>query len=140
MHATGNTMKNLNGAVLEGAQVGKEACHFERFRAPLLARLATLQGQVQAHRDQLTEPAAATSNTFVAGSEVDADDEREVVLLQRAQLQCDEVQAALARLDNHTYGVCARCAEPIGVARLSALPEAHLCLVCQREDERQHGR
>lgn len=93
-----------------------------------------MREEVKAHRDGLTEPAAATGNTFIAGDEgavADADDEREVALLGRAQQQLDAVSAALRRLDSASYGDCERCAAPIGLPRLQAVPEARLCLSFQ---------
>ncbi len=41
-----------------------------------------------------------------------------------------EVEAALARLDNGTYGRCARCGQQISPARLEAMPAAQLCITC----------
>jgi RNA polymerase-binding transcription factor DksA len=41
-----------------------------------------------------------------------------------------EVEAALARVDNGTYGRCARCGQAIGPARLEAMPAAQLCITC----------
>ena len=111
---------------------------FSRLRAQLSARASALRADVQQHRDQLVEPAAATSNTFIAGAEgasADADDELEVTLLGRAQHELDEVNAALQRLDSGRFGACERCAKAIGVARLQALPDARLCLECQQAAE-----
>jgi DnaK suppressor protein len=107
-------------------------------RKQLRARAETLRNEVQQHRDQLVEPAAATSNTFIAGAEgaaADADDAREVALLGRAQIELDAVTAALQRLDHGGFGHCERCGAAIAPARLDALPEASLCLDCQRASE-----
>ncbi|QIB66207.1 TraR/DksA family transcriptional regulator [Kineobactrum salinum] len=41
-----------------------------------------------------------------------------------------EVQAALARLEAGSYGICERCGEEIAPARLAVLPEAVLCVNC----------
>lgn len=108
---------------------------FEKLREQLRARATSLRADVQQHREQLVEPAAATGNTFIAGAEgaaADADDEREVALLSRAQQELDAVNAALQRLDSGSFGTCTRCGTPIELARLQALPEARLCLACQR--------
>lgn len=48
--------------------------------------------------------------------------------LERHELR--EVDAALKRLDNGTWGACERCEGPIGLQRLNALPEARLCIRC----------
>jgi DnaK suppressor protein len=108
-------------------------------RKQLLARAETLRLELRQHRDQLVEPAAATGNTFVAGAEgavADADDERELALLSRAQLELDAVNAALQRMDRGDFGTCERCRDAIAPARLRAVPEARLCLDCQRASER----
>lgn len=40
------------------------------------------------------------------------------------------IRAALRRIDAGTYGLCARCGQEIGAARLAALPSATTCVVC----------
>ena len=51
-------------------------------------------------------------------------------LVRQARLHLEEVDAAVRRLDAGTYGVCERCGEPIGEARLEARPVARLCIGC----------
>ena len=41
-----------------------------------------------------------------------------------------EVDAALARIEDGTYGTCARCHRPVPVERLRALPTARTCVAC----------
>ena len=48
----------------------------------------------------------------------------------------DEIDAALERIANGTYGTCAVCGRPIGEERLEAVPYAKLCI----DDARQLGR
>ena len=48
----------------------------------------------------------------------------------------DEIEAALARIDDGTYGLCVRCGQPIAAERLEAVPYATLCI----EDKRAQGR
>jgi len=42
-----------------------------------------------------------------------------------------EVTAALERIDEGDYGICARCEEEISPKRLKALPWARHCVPCQ---------
>ena len=42
-----------------------------------------------------------------------------------------EVEEALARVKDGTYGVCQECEEPISPKRLQALPWAKFCVRCQ---------
>jgi RNA polymerase-binding protein DksA len=47
-----------------------------------------------------------------------------------------EIDGALARIDEGTFGICLRCGEPIGQERLEALPWATLCIDDKRKQER----
>lgn len=47
-----------------------------------------------------------------------------------------EIDVALARIDEGTYGTCARCGREIPEERLAAVPYATLCVECKRVEER----
>lgn len=47
-----------------------------------------------------------------------------------------EIEAALGRIEDGTFGVCQRCGNPIAEDRLEALPWATLCIDCKRKQER----
>ena len=48
----------------------------------------------------------------------------------------NEIDAALARIDDGTFGTCSSCGEAIGTERLEALPWATLCIEDKRKQER----
>lgn len=48
-----------------------------------------------------------------------------------------DIDAALKRIDDGTYGLCAGCGHLIAEERLEARPWATLCIGCQRERERR---
>ena len=48
-----------------------------------------------------------------------------------------QVQRALGRIADGTYGVCESCGQPIGKARLQVFPRATLCLACKQREERR---
>jgi len=58
-----------------------------------------------------------------------------MALDERSRHLVEEIQAALGRIDNGTYGDCEVCGEPINPARLEALPIARRCVLCQEEAE-----
>ena len=45
--------------------------------------------------------------------------------------QLAEIEHALRKKDQGTYGVCDFCGQPIDPVRLEALPQANLCLNCK---------
>ena len=47
-----------------------------------------------------------------------------------------EIDEALQRIDDGTYGLCEQCFKPVDVSRLKALPFVKLCVSCQSESEK----
>jgi DnaK suppressor protein len=48
-----------------------------------------------------------------------------------------QIDEAIARIDNGTYGICDNCGRPIDEERLRALPWTTLCIDCKRLQERR---
>ena len=46
-----------------------------------------------------------------------------------------DIDSALKRIDNGSYGVCENCKEDIYIERLRALPSVALCIKCQSKKE-----
>ncbi len=64
------------------------------------------------------------------------DRELDYTLEENDQTVLAEIDAALERTDQGTYGVCTRCGKPISEERLEAMPWAALCIDCKRLQER----
>jgi RNA polymerase-binding transcription factor len=60
------------------------------------------------------------------------DRELEDGLEEGAQQTIVDVKAALARIEDGSFGTCEICGKPIGAARLAAIPWARLCIDDQR--------
>lgn len=56
-------------------------------------------------------------------------------LEDRERHEIEEIDAASARLETSTFGICESCALPIALARLRALPTARYCVGCQARQE-----
>lgn len=67
------------------------------------------------------------------------DRERDLSLLEQVVAELDDVEHALRRLDDGTYGTCEACGQPIDAARLEALPAARFCVKDQSAAEREAG-
>ena len=59
---------------------------------------------------------------------------------QRDLDEMAEVEAALYRLDNGTYGDCSDCGEPILLQRLQVQPATQRCALCQASFEQVRDR
>jgi RNA polymerase-binding protein DksA len=64
------------------------------------------------------------------------DRELDETLEDNAEAIVREIDAALARLAEGTYGRCTRCGQQIPEGRLDAVPYATLCVTCKRDEER----
>ena len=61
-------------------------------------------------------------------------------LREREQGLLSKIEAALAKIEEGTYGECQLCGEDIGVKRLRARPVAELCIECKSEQEKLESR
>lgn len=52
-------------------------------------------------------------------------------LVDSLKTMLDDVDRALGRIADGSYGTCARCGQPIGAARLEFRPESTLCVECK---------
>lgn len=97
----------------------------EALRAERVRLLEELEETITAP-DPMTygSQAAAASQVFAQ--------QRDLALRDRANQHLELVDAALARLDDGTFGACATCAKPIAAERLEALPWAAQCIDCAR--------
>ncbi|HZQ85007.1 MAG TPA: TraR/DksA C4-type zinc finger protein [Acidimicrobiales bacterium] len=63
--------------------------------------------------------------------------EKDLSILEQVEAELADVDHALRRLDDGTYGVCEACGKPIDEARLEALPAARFCLDDQSKAEQE---
>ena len=63
--------------------------------------------------------------------------ERVLSLLDNSRDLVEQVNVALEKINDGTYGICASCGKPIEAARVKALPHATLCIACKRREERR---
>ena len=96
-------------------------------RAQLEADRAHLTGQV-ARLEQGHRASGDFDENFADSGQVAAEQGENAVLAARLRTELDEVERALAKLDDGTYGHCEICAAPIAEARLEAMPATRFCI------------
>jgi RNA polymerase-binding protein DksA len=65
------------------------------------------------------------------------DRELDYTLEENSEHVLADIDAALSRIEDGTYGICRDCGKQIPTERLEAKPHATLCIGCQRERERR---
>ena len=109
---------------------------YERARQELLEELAKLKEQLE-QLEAIKYDSIGYSN-HMADDATEAFDQAVGVALQRkVETSLEEVERALTKFENGTYGICEACGARIDRARLEALPHARCCLDCQAR--REHG-
>jgi RNA polymerase-binding protein DksA len=63
--------------------------------------------------------------------------DQELTLLNNEREKLAQIDRALARIADGTYGICESCGNPIGKGRSMAFPRATLCLTCKQREERR---
>jgi RNA polymerase-binding transcription factor len=102
------------------------------FGRQLPAIRADLDKQRRFRTERLEELAVDAVDTAEAMATADQNRfEVTRVLTLAAEAALSEIDAALQRLEEGSYGICERCAEPIRWERLEVLPMSRLCTPCQ---------
>jgi DnaK suppressor protein len=105
----------------------------------LRKRLVEEREKLQSQLSAIEEATFATSQSDISG-EVSFDDEnadagtftfereRDLSIENNVRDLLSKIDRAIAKMDEGTYGVCARCGNPIEKARMKALPYVDLCI------------
>jgi DnaK suppressor protein len=92
----------------------------EAERAELLAELSGVGDKAGDHYDA----------NFADSSQVTAERGEAEALASKLRATLADVERALSKLDDGTYGRCEQCGQAIGEARLEAMPTARRCISC----------
>ncbi|KTE76032.1 TraR/DksA family transcriptional regulator [Sphingopyxis sp. A083] len=103
---------------------------FAAVRTGLILRLADLRARGARVAADLTAPISADAKDAAIEREDDDALAGEDALLAR---EVAAVTAAIARIDEGSYGICTSCGKEISAERLAAKPEAALCIECARK-------
>jgi RNA polymerase-binding protein DksA len=90
------------------------------------ARLSELLAEPVEGPGQMTYGSQAAAATHVF------EQQRDLALRDRARIQLEQVEHALARISEGSYGRCVSCGQPISVERLEAIPWTPFCINCAR--------
>lgn len=96
-------------------------------RDQLEGERAVLAGQV-AGLEQGSGQGDEFDEGFADSGQVAAEQGENKVLAGRLRTELDEVERALAKLDEGTYGTCEECGDPISDPRLEAMPATRFCI------------
>ena len=108
--------------MLNEATLSDLRASLEQERSDLRARLAEM--------GLLSGGELSFDQNFADSSQVTAERGEVEALAGNLRESLTDVEAALVKLDNGTFGICENCGEPIAPDRLEAKPAARLCMAC----------
>jgi DnaK suppressor protein len=116
------------------------ALEVDRFREALLEERKRVEAAIQNLHDEnpgtLAEDAGeetAYDNHLADTATETYDRELDYTLEENSEHVLAEIDAALKRIQEGTYGICTNCSTPIAEERLEALPWATHCIDCARD-------
>jgi DnaK suppressor protein len=111
----------------------RELLNEERKR--VVAAIQNLHDDHQGSISDETGEDSAYDNHLADTATETYDRELDYTLEENSEHVLAEIDAALKRIDDGTYGICTNRGEQIPLERLEARPYATLCIDCQRERE-----
>jgi DnaK suppressor protein len=119
-----------------------DSAHLQKFRTLLEEMKQEIVSDVE---QTISDMTGHQLNTPDMADRATLEEERsfELRLRGREQMLLKKINQAIDRIDNGTYGICAKCEEEIGIKRLEARPVATYCIDCkirQEQQEKNSGR
>jgi RNA polymerase-binding protein DksA len=116
--------------------------------AEIADQRAELEGEVEHLKQEIHNAEQEIVGLFRDGSDGAGNDQadvgsttleryHELSLADNARDMLNQIEFALNRIDDGTYGVCENCGNAIGKGRLQAFPRATLCVSCKERQERR---
>lgn len=123
---------------------GKEINDFKKI---LLERREKLLGNVNFMQNEALSKSRQSacgdlSNVPIHMADIGTDNyDRDLMidLIQNGEGEVRNIDTALEKIEEGTFGVCEVCQKKINKTRLVALPHAKLCIECQRKEEIEGG-
>lgn len=104
-------------------------------RERLTATLEGLETDLESQKESLQELSVVDEHQADVGTET-FEREKDLSILETVQAGLKDIDHAMHRLEQGTYGTCEACGKAIGDDRLDAVPAARFCLEHQAEMER----
>lgn len=109
---------------------------YDKAKQALLEERAQLKEQLERLEAEAAKyESIGYSNHMADDGTIAFDQAVDVTLMRKVKASLEEVERALAKFEDGTYGLCESCGARIDRARLEALPRVRYCLECQSRHE-----
>jgi RNA polymerase-binding protein DksA len=94
------------------------------------------EGRAESQKDSLQEPSSYGQHQADVATEA-FDREKDLSILDSIEGELADIEHALQRIDDGSYGTCEACGKPIGDDRLEAMPATRFCMDDQAAAENE---
>lgn len=103
----------------------------EELKEILEKRKELITKNIQESRNSIDSLKNSECNDDVDYAEISSDSFKEGIIANQQLKELSEIEDALKRINNGTYGICEMCDETIALGRLRAKPFAKFCTPCR---------
>jgi len=86
---------------------------------------------VQDNEKEIKELTSTDASDEADYATISTDSAIEQAITNKQLRELKEIEYALFKMNNETYGICEMCEDPIGLQRLKVKPQAKYCIVCR---------
>lgn len=106
----------------------KELQHFKKLLQDRRTQIEQNLDDVQKESEGLRDSGASDEIDIAS---INTDQLIEQSISNQQKLELSEIDRALSKIFNKTYGICEMCEEDIDPARLEVKPHARYCILCR---------
>jgi len=109
----------------------------EEFKKKLLERKVQIEKNLEGTTLEMKEMRDLELNDEGDYAAASAESIVDSAILVQQRKELAEIELALDKIKNGTYGICEMCEEPIGKARLEVKNFARFCIICREINEKE---
>ena len=103
----------------------------EYFKQKLLDRKEQILKNIKEAKDEINQLKNSEASDEADFATITSDASIEELISEKQQKELEEIDYALKKIEEGTYGICEMCEEEISIERLKVKPQARYCIVCR---------
>ncbi len=103
----------------------------KKFKKALEERKEQIEKNLKNIQEEMNSLRGVDLNDEADYASISTDRLIEDALTTKQQKELKEIDEALKKIENGTYGICEMCEEAISIERLQVKPQAKYCIVCR---------
>ena len=112
--------------------------NMEAFKKELLARKEQIQKNLKGTFSEMSEMRALDLSDEADYASVAVETDIDAAIMEQQRKELAEIELALDKIEDGSYGICEMCEDEIRVERLQVKNFARFCIACREITEKEH--